>query len=88
MYGLIIKRSWISLRGCSAMQATFSTLTRRSTITIIVNRNDELRAWWKEHLAFDQARKARQERVREQEKLRQRGRAKLTPAERKALGIK
>jgi hypothetical protein len=47
----------------------------------------EVRSWWTEHRAVDARREAAARALAEREKLRAAGLAKLTPEERKALGL-
>lgn len=48
----------------------------------------DLADWWEEHEAHDRDREAREKAEAKRQKLAASGMAKLTPAERKALGIK
>lgn len=47
----------------------------------------ELRDWWTRHKEKDRARREQEARATEQERLRQEALAKLSPAERAALGL-
>lgn len=47
----------------------------------------DVAAWWEEHEAADKKRLAEERKATKQEKLREQALAKLTPAERKALGF-
>lgn len=47
----------------------------------------ETKQWWEEHQRYDKLRIKREKAQQELEKVKQNAKAKLTPAERKALGL-
>ena len=69
---------------CKAM----TELVEQGKADFLILRDDEVRDWWEQHQIADrQAREAREKKEREA-RIRKEALAKLTPEERKILGIK
>ena len=69
---------------CKAM----TELTEQGKADFLLIKDDEVREWWEAHQIADrQAREAREKKEREN-RIRQEALAKLTPEEKKILGIK
>ena len=69
---------------CKAM----TELVEQGKADFLILRDDEVREWWEQHQIADrQAREAREKKEREA-RIRKEALAKLTPEERKILGIK
>jgi ribulose kinase len=65
-----------------------STATGATRIKNHVNVNKDLGKWWKHHKAIDEAERLRKENKKRLERIRKTALSKLTPEERKLLGIK
>lgn len=70
-----------ALRDMTAAQVAAVVFNARS------KQSRQLADWWEEHQEADRARKAEEAKTRKDNALRKKALAKLTPAERKALGL-
>jgi hypothetical protein len=78
------KTDMLARIACKAM----AELTEQGKADFLLLRDDEVRVWWEAHQEADrQAREAREKKEREN-RIRQEALAKLTPEEKKILGIK
>lgn len=69
---------------CAAMTA----LEANGIEDFILLENDEVREWWAEHKEFDRKRREKEAERKRLAQIRQDALAKLSPEERKVLGIK
>ena len=71
--------------------ALIKGMSDKQVDSIIYNPRDkmarQLASWWESHQEADRQREEQEQHEAEQERLRQQGEAKLTPEERKALGL-
>ena len=78
------KTDMLARIACKAM----TELTEQGKADFLLIKDDEVREWWEAHQIADrQAREAREKKEREN-RIRQEALAKLTPEEKKILGIK
>ena len=80
----------------AAMCAILTTLTRQQTLAAVLKDTDweeagvseeEVLGWWKRHQREDAARRIREAAAKEMKAVRRQAVAKLSAAERKALGL-
>lgn len=70
-----------------ADEATANLCNRLQKITDVSKYSPEMQIWWRDHQAADLAREAKEKAEAERQSLRNSGIGKLTPEERRALGL-
>ena len=68
--------------------AALTELERLGQEDFILLQNDEVREWWAEHKEFDRLRQEQERKIQEMQRKRKEALDKLTPEEKKILGIK